>query len=53
MTRVDEEYDLLRKFVNFHFSSLTYADTTIDDLNIDFTYSLFPFKILSFLTEDC
>lgn len=35
LARVDEEYDLLRKFANFHFSSLTNADATIDDLNVD------------------
>ncbi len=36
LARVDEEYDLLRKFANFHFSSLTNAEATIDDLNLDF-----------------
>lgn len=36
LARVDEEYDLLRKFANFHFTSLTNAEATIDDLNIDF-----------------
>lgn len=36
LARVDEEYDLLRKFANFHFSSLTNADAVIDNLNIDF-----------------
>lgn len=36
LARVDEEYDLLRKFANFHFTSLTNADATVDDLNIDF-----------------
>ena len=36
LARVDEEYDLLRKFANFHFSSLTNADAAIDDLNVDF-----------------
>ena len=35
LARVDEEYDLLRKFANFHFSSLTNADATINDLNVD------------------
>ena len=35
LARVDEEYDLLRKFANFHFSSLTNADASIDDLNVD------------------
>jgi len=35
LARVDEEYDLLRKFSNYHFSSLTNADATIDDLNVD------------------
>ena len=37
LARVDEEYDLLRKFANFHFSSLTNAEATIDDLNLDFS----------------
>ncbi len=32
---VDEEYDLLRKFANFHFTSLTNANAVIDDLNAD------------------
>ena len=36
LARVDEEYDLLRKFANYHFSSLTNAEATIDDLNVDF-----------------
>lgn len=36
LARVDEEYDLLHKLVNFHFSSLTNSDVTIDDLNVDF-----------------
>lgn len=36
LARVDEEYDLLRKFANYHFSSLTNADATIDDLDVDF-----------------
>ena len=31
LARVDEEYDLLRKFANYHFSSLINADATIDD----------------------
>ena len=35
LARVDEEYDLLRKFANFHFSSLANSDATIDDLNVD------------------
>lgn len=34
--RVDEEYDLLRKFANYHFSTLTNSEATIDDLNFDF-----------------
>lgn len=41
LARVDEEYDLLRKFANFHFSSLTNADATIDDLNVDFIREYF------------
>ncbi len=35
LARVDEEYDLLRKFSNFHFSSIVSAGASIDDLNID------------------
>lgn len=36
LARVDEEYDLLRKFANFHYSSLTNADASIDDLELDY-----------------
>lgn len=36
LARVDEEYDLLRKFSNFHYSSITNSDASIDDLNIDY-----------------
>ena len=36
LARVDEEYDLLRKFSNFHYSSLTNPEATINDLNTDF-----------------
>lgn len=35
LARVDEEYDLLRKFANFHYSSITNADASIDDLDVD------------------
>lgn len=35
LARVDEEYDLLRKFSNFHFSSIVSSGATTDDLNID------------------
>ena len=35
LARVDEEYDLLRKFSNFHFSSIVNSGATIDDLDID------------------
>ena len=35
LARVDEEYDLLRKFSNFHFSSIVSPGASIDDLNID------------------
>ncbi|MBE5844482.1 MAG: AAA family ATPase [Butyrivibrio sp.] len=35
LARVDEEYDLLRKFSNFHFSSIVSSGATIDDLDID------------------
>lgn len=33
LARVDEEYDLLRKFANFHFTSLTNQEATLEDLN--------------------
>ena len=36
IARVDEEYDLLRKFANFHYSSLVNNEATVDDLNIDY-----------------
>ena len=36
IARVDEEYDLLRKFANFHYSSMVCSDATINDLNIDY-----------------
>lgn len=35
LARVDEEYDLLRKFSNFHFSSIVSTGASIDDLNAD------------------
>lgn len=35
LARIDQEYDLLRKFSNFHFSSLVNEDACIDDLNTD------------------
>ncbi|MBQ8707526.1 MAG: putative DNA binding domain-containing protein [Succinivibrionaceae bacterium] len=35
LARVDEEYDLLRKFANFHYSSIVSSEATIDDLNAD------------------
>lgn len=35
LARVDEEYDLLRKFANFHYSSIASTDATVDDLNAD------------------
>ncbi|MBR5368909.1 MAG: putative DNA binding domain-containing protein [Lachnospiraceae bacterium] len=35
LARVDEEYDLLRKFANFHFSSIVSSSASIDDLSID------------------
>lgn len=35
LARVDEEYDLLRKFSNFHYSSIVSSGATIDDLDID------------------
>lgn len=36
LARVDEEYDLLRKFANYHYSSLTNAEASIDDLYVDY-----------------
>ena len=35
LARVDEEYDLLRKFSNFHFSSIVNSGATIEDLDKD------------------
>ena len=36
IAKVDEEYDLLRKFANFHYSSLTNQEATLNDLSIDY-----------------
>lgn len=36
LARVDEEYDLLRKFANFHFSSNTNSEAAIDNLGVDY-----------------
>lgn len=36
LARVEMEYDLLRKFSNYHFSSLTNREATINDLNTDY-----------------
>lgn len=36
LARVDEEYDLLRKFSNFHYCSMTNEEATINDLNADY-----------------
>ena len=35
LARVDEEYDLLRKFANYHFSSISSTEVTLDDLDIE------------------
>ena len=35
LARVDEEYDLLRKFSNFHFSSIVSSGASLDDLSTD------------------
>lgn len=35
LARVDEEYDLLRKFSNYHFSSIVTSGASIDELSID------------------
>lgn len=35
LAHVDEEYDLLRKFANFHFSSIVNSSATLDDLDLD------------------
>lgn len=36
LARIDEEYDLLRKFANFHFSTITNSDASLDDLSVDY-----------------
>ena len=35
LARVDEEYDLLRKFSNFHYSSIVSTGASFDDLDAD------------------
>lgn len=35
LARVDEEYDLLRKFSNYHYSSISTTDAAVGDLNGD------------------
>ena len=35
LARVDEEYDLLRKFANYHFSSISSTEAALDDLDIE------------------
>lgn len=35
LARVDEEFDLLRKYANYHFSSISNTDATVDDLDGD------------------
>lgn len=35
LARVDEEYDLLRKFSNYHYSSISTTSATVDDLSGD------------------
>ena len=34
LAKVNEEYDLLRKFANYHFSTMINEDATIDDLDL-------------------
>ena len=41
LAKVDEEYDLLRKFANYHFSSVSSTDATIDDLSVDLLVEYF------------
>ena len=36
LARVDEEYDLLRKFANFHYSSIVSVAATLEDLDIEY-----------------
>ncbi len=36
LAKVNEEYDLLRKFANYHYSSQISEDATIDDLDYDY-----------------
>lgn len=35
LARVDEEYDLLRKFSNFHYSSISSTEALLNDLDIE------------------
>lgn len=35
LARVDEEYDLLRKFANYHYTSISTTEATINDLSMD------------------
>lgn len=35
LARVDEEYDLLRKFSNFHYSSISSTDALLKDLDVE------------------
>ena len=35
LARIDEEYDLLRKFANYHFSSISNTEATLEDLDIE------------------
>lgn len=36
IARVDEEYDLLRKFSNYHFSSMVNQEAALNDLSVDY-----------------
>lgn len=36
LAKVNEEYDLLRKFANYHYSSITNRDASLNDLNRDY-----------------
>ena len=35
LARIDEEYDLLRKFANYHYSSISNTEAILDDLDVD------------------
>lgn len=52
LARVDEEYDLLRKFSNFHFSSIMNLSATLDDLSADLLREYLKQTSSRFVTDD-